>query len=143
VDRTVDDDRFEWWRHEPGRLDAGRRQLQVQFPDLTWSTTDHGQWSGELPLWPFVRERPYGLDDLLGGRGISKKKMCGQAYPAAPPRILPQDPDPEIAERTQHRWHVNGDGTLCVFQDEALWNTRATLSDVLVNLPVLTGGASD
>jgi len=63
--------------------------------------------------------------------------------PAAPPRILPQDPDPEIAERTQHRWHVNGDGTLCVFQDEALWNTRATLSDVLVNLPVLTGGASD
>ena len=57
---------------------------------------------------------------------------CGQAYPAAPPCIVPLDPAPEIGERTQQRWHVNGDGTLCLFQNEAVWSTRATLVDVLL-----------
>jgi hypothetical protein len=132
VDRTVDDDRFEWWRHEPGRLEADSLEVQELFTDLTWSAADHGRWSGELPMWPFDRKRPAELDDLLGGHGLRVLVSCGQAYPAAPPRILPLDPEPEIVERTQHRWHVNGDGTLCLFQDEAVWNTRVTLSDVLL-----------
>jgi hypothetical protein len=57
---------------------------------------------------------------------------CGQAYPAVPPHIYPLDPEPELVERTQQRWHVNGDGTLCLFQSEAVWNPRATLGDVLL-----------
>ncbi|WP_099289417.1 hypothetical protein [Mycobacterium kansasii] len=126
------DDRFEWWHHEPGRLDADRRQLHERFPDLTWSAQENGQWTGELPMWPFDREQPDGLDDLLDGRGLQVLVRCGQAYPAAPPHIVPLDPEPEIAERTQQRWHVNGDGTLCVFQSEAVWSPRATLVDVLL-----------
>lgn len=128
----VGDDRYEWWRQEPGRLDTDQRQLHTRFPGLTWSTEDNGQWSGELPIWPFDRDPPEGLDVLLGGRGLQVLVRCGQGYPAAPPRVVPLDPEPEIVERTQHRWHVNGDGTLCLFQSEAVWSTRATLVEVLL-----------
>ncbi|WP_083739556.1 hypothetical protein [Mycobacterium sp. MS1601] len=126
------DDRFEWWHHEPGRLDADRRQLNERFPGLTWSAHENGQWAGELPMWPFDRDPPDGLGALLGGRGLEVLVRCGQAYPVAAPRIVPLDPQPEIAERTQQRWHVNGDGTLCLFQSEAVWTPRATLADVLL-----------
>lgn len=132
MEAAAGDDRFEWWRHEPGRLHADQRQLHGRFPDLTWSTAGNGQWRGELPVWPFDRDPPAGLDVLLGGRGLQVLVRCGQAYPAAPPRIVPLDPAPEIAERTQQRWHVNGDGTLCLFQNEAVWSARATLVDVLL-----------
>lgn len=125
-------DRYEWWRHEPGRLDDDQRQLRARFPGLTWSTAGNGQWCGELPVWPFDRVPPLGLDNLLGGSGMQVLVRCGQAYPAAPPCIVPLDPAPEIGERTQQRWHVNGDGTLCLFQNEAVWSTRATLVDVLL-----------
>lgn len=83
-------------------------------------------------MWPFHRDPPDGLDALLGGRGLQALVRCGQAYPAAPPRVVPLDPEPQIIERTQQRWHVNGDGTLCLFQSEAAWSTRARLVDVLL-----------
>jgi hypothetical protein len=130
--QAAGNDCYEWWSHEPGRLNTDQHQLHARFPGLNWSTADNGQWSGELPMWPFDRDAPAGLDVLLGGRGLQVLVRCGQAYPAAPPRVVPLDPAPEIAERTQQRWHVNGDGTLCLFQNEAVWSTRATLVDVLL-----------
>lgn len=125
-------DRFEWWHHEPGRLAEDRRQLQSRFPALTWSTAENGLWIGDLPMWPFDRDPPQDLDLLLGGRGLQAIVRCGQAYPAAPPSVIPLEPEPEIEERTQQRWHVNGNGSLCLFQNEAVWNTRGTLVDVLL-----------
>lgn len=125
-------DRFEWWHHEPGRLAEDQRQLQSRFPALVWSTAENGLWIGELPMWPFDRDSPDGLELLLGGRGLQTVVRCGQAYPAAPPSVIPLGPEPEIGERTQQRWHVNGDGSLCLFQNEAVWNTRCALVDVLL-----------
>lgn len=129
---AVDDDRYEWWNNEPGRLEADQLQMQRHFPELIWSTENNGQWRGALPAWPFSREAPSGLDALLNGYGLEVLVLCGQAYPAAPPKVLPLNPEPEIVERTQQRWHVNGDGSLCLFQSESVWNTRATLVDVLL-----------
>lgn len=129
---NVDDSPFEWWHHEPGRLDADRQAVQLEFPGLAWSIAENGQWSGHLPIWPFEREVPAGLAELLDGLGLEVVVRCGQAYPAAPPRVIPVRPEPKLLERTQSRWHVNGDGSLCLFRDEAMWTTRVGLRDVLL-----------
>jgi hypothetical protein len=55
-----------------------------------------------------------------------------QAYPMVPPRIYPVDPRPEPIECTQHRWHVNGDGSLCQFQTDTAWDPRDSICDLIV-----------
>ena len=37
------------------------------------------------------------------------------------PDLYPLDPDVPIERRTQHRWHVNGDGSLCLMQAADDW----------------------
>jgi hypothetical protein len=132
MDSNVDDNPFEWWHSEPGRLDADQQAVGREFPGLVWSSADNGQWLGYLPLWPFERAAPAGLAELLDGCGLEVVVRCGQAYPAAPPRVFPVSPEPEFLARTQSRWHVNGDGSLCLFRDEAKWTTRVGLRDVLL-----------
>lgn len=129
---NVHDNQVEWWHHEPGRLDADQQEIRVEFPGLVWSSAENGRWSGHLPAWPFERATPAGLAELLDGRGLEVVVRCGQAYPAALPRVIPVRPEPELLERTQSRWHVNGDGSLCLFRDEAMWTTRVGLRDVLL-----------
>jgi len=83
-------------------------------------------------MWPLDRPEPAGLDRLLAGRGLRLVVAYRQAYPMVPPRICPLDPYPEVLERTQHRWHVNGDGSLCLFQTETAWDPRESICDLLV-----------
>lgn len=130
--QTVDAGRFEWWDQDPGRLERDQREVHARFPYLSWSASGNGQWAGELPMWPFERDCPPGLERVLNGQGLRVEVHCGQAYPAAPPRVWPIAPEPEIVERTQHKWHVNGDGTLCLFENESTWSARASMVDLML-----------
>jgi hypothetical protein len=53
------------------------------------------------------------------------------AHPMVAPTIYPTEPEPEIVEWTQHRWHVLGDGGLCLLQSVAAWDPAASLTDLL------------
>lgn len=48
------------------------------------------------------------------------------------PDLYPINPMPELVERTQHRWHVNGDGSLCLIQEQRRWTGREPVVDLLV-----------
>ncbi len=56
----------------------------------------------------------------------------GHAYPMVPPAIYPLDPAPEPIEYTQARFHVMGDGSLCLLQDAAAWTGRDSIVDLLL-----------
>jgi hypothetical protein len=55
-----------------------------------------------------------------------------QAYPMVAPRIYPVDPRPEPLECTQHRWHVLGDESLCLYQTETAWNPNDSICDLII-----------
>ncbi len=48
-----------------------------------------------------------------------------------PPDLFPLDPEPGIETRTDHRWHVNGDGSLCMMQNAADWHPSETAADLV------------
>jgi hypothetical protein len=56
----------------------------------------------------------------------------GHAYPMVAPLIYPLDPMPEIVERTDHRWHVSGDGSLCLLQNDTAWTGRDSIVHLLL-----------
>ncbi len=56
----------------------------------------------------------------------------GHAYPMVPPAVFPLDPQSEPLERTQNRFHVLGDGSLCLLQDDAAWTGRSSITDLLL-----------
>ncbi|MEU8422131.1 hypothetical protein AB0C15_14775 [Micromonospora sp. NPDC048835] len=58
--------------------------------------------------------------------------VYGHAYPMVPPAIFPLDPEPPVSARTDQRWHVMGDGSLCLFQDDATWTGRDSLVELLL-----------
>ena len=58
--------------------------------------------------------------------------MYTHAYPMVPPSVVPLEPEPQISEWTLHRWHVNGDGTLCLLQDDVMWDPRQSVVDLLL-----------
>lgn len=124
-----------WWRAEPARLERDRRELGEHFPDLSWFEPDDairqaGGWRGQLPLWPFERPRPEGLDAL--GDGLRLELVYPQAWPVVAPWIYPLDPEPDVMARTEHRWHVNGNGSLCLLQSAQQWRTEDSLVELLL-----------
>ncbi|NJP97104.1 hypothetical protein HCN51_48090 [Nonomuraea sp. FMUSA5-5] len=121
-----------WWVAEPARFARDRAEVAARFPALTWTSDGAGGWEGRLPMWPLDRPEPPGLAALLGGTGMEVVIAYGQAYPMVPPRIYPVDPRPEPVECTQHRWHVNGDGSLCQFQTDTAWDPRDSICDLIM-----------
>lgn len=109
-----------WWDALPNRLEWELETMAAAAPGLTWDG-HAGVWEGVVPLWPFERPAPHGLGDFVGSRRLSVAVVPLEAHPAVPPRFLPLDPAPGFHERTQHRWHVNGDGTICMFQQAVEW----------------------
>lgn len=109
----------------PG-MAAGRSDA----PDQT--TFDHGGWHGTLPLWPFDRHAPDGLDALTDGTGLEFTLTYPAAYPMVPPTIWPLVPEPEMVERTQATWHVLPSGGLCLLQSDGAWQPEASLVDLLL-----------
>ncbi len=121
-----------WWDAEPGRYAKDQAEVATRFPDLRWLPQEAGWWEGRLPMWPLDRAEPAGLSELLGGQGMLVVIKYRQAYPMVPPRIYPVEPRPEPIECTQHRWHVNGDGNLCLLQSETAWDPRDSICDLIV-----------
>src|SRR4051812_6958302 len=105
--------RVSWRGAEPGRLAREIWAMQAGAPEMGW---DGVKWCGHFPAWPFERRRPDGLLELLGGRRFRVEVAYPESFPMVPPRFVPLDPSPSLGVRTMHEWHVNGDGTLCLFQ---------------------------
>ena len=121
-----------WWRCEPRRLDRDLREVGEHFPELTWVPEGAGRWEGRIRVWPFGRPAPPGVETLTSGMGLDLELRYGHAYPAAVPAIFPHDPEPGIESRTQQRWHVLGDGSLCLLEQPAQWTGRESVVELLL-----------
>ncbi len=57
--------------------------------------------------------------------------LYSAAHPVIPPVIYPLDPLPTLHERTQSRWHVAPDGSLCLLQTLGQWRPTASITELL------------
>lgn len=120
-----------WWEQDPARLRRDLDDLRAAGFDLTWTPDGSGLLTGRLPLWPLDRPAPAGLEKLLDGRGLAVGVAFGHAYPMVCPAVTPLDPAPSYDRWTMHKWHVMGDGSLCLLQSAQAWDPLTPLSDVL------------
>ena len=121
-----------WWSDEPALLHREQEAMTRTAPDLIWSDQGAGTWTGLVPAWPFDRAVPPGLDAFMAGRRLRAQVSYGHAFPMSPPSVWPLDPEPLIEQRTQHAWHVNGDGSLCLIETAAAWTGRDTAAELIV-----------
>lgn len=121
-----------WWECEPRRRGRDLREVGERFPELAWVSEGAGGWFGRLPVWPFDRPEPPGLDELTSGNGLVVRLEYGHAYPAAVPAIFPVEPEPGFEARTEQRWHVLGDGSLCLIRDPSQWSGRESVVELLL-----------
>lgn len=121
-----------WWQCEPRRLARDQAEIRDQFPGLEWQPDGAGIWLGRLPRWPFSRSEPPGLLKVVGEEGLQIAVVYGHAYPMVPPEIFPLDPEPDLSTRTDQRWHVMGDGSLCLLQSDATWTGRDSVVELLL-----------
>jgi hypothetical protein len=122
--------RTSWVEAEPMSATRERSAMATIAPELAW--IDGGGWEGLAPVWPFDRRVPEGLGAFLAGRRFRLRVEYPQGFPMAAPRVVPLDPEPDPRVRTQHDWHVNPDGTLCLFQSASDWSGRDTAADLVV-----------
>lgn len=130
--QSADIARISWIVSDHARFQRDRDEIEADWPGLHWADGDAGYWEGTLPLWPFDRDTPEGLDLLTGGVSLETTVMYSEAYPMVAPTIIPLTPLPEVAEWTMHRWHVNGDGSLCLLQSHSAWDPRASITELLL-----------
>jgi hypothetical protein len=96
--------------------------------DMNWTGVG---WFGVAPIWPFARERPAALDAFVASRRLTLEIGYLESFPMVPPRFMPIDPEPDLKVRTMHAWHVNGDGSLCMFQNSTDWDPWCTAADLI------------
>lgn len=126
--------RIAWYDAEPGRLAVELAAMHAIAADLEWrhgATSGAGEWAGPLPLWPFARPMPAGLDRAISER-FRVVITLDEAHPATEPSIHPVQPTPSVHHRLAHRWHVRGDGSLCLLQVPADWTGREPVADLAV-----------
>jgi hypothetical protein len=121
-----------WWQCEPRRLARDQMEVTDRFPGLEWRPEGAGGWFGRLRRWPFARGEPPGLVETIGEEGLQIGLVYGHAYPMVAPAIFPIDPEPPLSARTDQRWHVMGDGSLCLLQDDAAWTGRESIVELLL-----------
>jgi hypothetical protein len=121
-----------WIDRDPERYRRDVREVSAAFPDLVWTDVGAGGWDGVLPLWPFDRPAPTGLNELAGHAGLHVEVRYPQAYPMVPPSIRALNPEPDFREWTVHGWHVNGDGTLCLLLTMSLWDPQSSVVELLL-----------
>lgn len=119
-----------WWDDQPALLKQVLADLSDANLDLTWTATLGGVLEGRLPPWPFERPTPELLSDVAP-QGLLVEVHLGQSFPMLCPKVFPQDPMPPFERWTQHRWHVNGDGSLCQLQSADAWDPSTSVVDVL------------
>lgn len=100
--------------------------------DLTWR---EGRpvcgWVGRAPEWSADRPQPPGVKELLGGRRLGLEVLYPEAFPAVPAELFPTDPEVPLDRRTLSRWHVNGNGSLCLMQSADNWQLTDTAADLV------------
>lgn len=116
---------------EPRRFAEELTAMAAVAPELDWHP-ESLTWAGVIPVWPFDRPQPAGLDGFLGGRRLLVNVVYSQAFPMVAPSVFPVDPEPDLRHRTDNRWHVNGDGSLCMFQSAAAWDGTGTASSLVI-----------
>lgn len=125
-------ERIDWREAEPAVLAREREAMASRAPDMEWSDNPAaGGWEGLAPAWPKGYERPANLDALLKGQRLELIVAYTQGFPMAPPIVLPADPQPPPERRARHKWHLNGDGSLCLLWSAADWPAGATAADVV------------
>lgn len=124
-----------WFLQDPERLRRDKAEVAAVAPDLTFiepgAELEEGGWVGALPLWPFDRTAPDGLQVLVP-RGLEVVVEYTSAYPMVPPHIHPVSPKPEVRERSQSDWHVLPHGPLCLIQSTGQWRPEASLTELLL-----------
>lgn len=137
--RPVDLAPILWMDAEPARLPRDRDEIAAFAPNLQYVAPDsecgesilHGGWVGELPRWPFDREEPAALVDLVGEHGVTVAMLYPAAYPMVPPILYPADPEPSLLEQTQAAWHVAPGGSLCLLQSVGAWQPESSVTELL------------
>lgn len=118
-----------WWDVEPVRLQHDLDDVAAIAPDLHYQ--GDGRWAGQLPRWPFRRPEPSGLRALLP-TGLEVLVETAAAHPLVEPAVHPLDVDLEIIRRLDHRWHLGGDGRLCLLQSPLAWRPADRISELLL-----------
>lgn len=139
VRRPVEPAPILWMDAEPSRLPRDRGEIAAFAPDLQYvgpesqsgAAFPHGGWMGELPRWPFDREEPAALVDLIGEHGLTVAMLYPSAYPMVPPALYPGDPEPSLLEQTQAAWHVAPGGSLCLLQNVGAWQPESSVTELL------------
>lgn len=128
-----------WTVAEPAHADRERAAMADVAPALRWTTgltlldrSDLSGFVGPLPQWCADRAMPPGVAELLGADQVSVEVIFSEATPMVPPAIRAINPDVPLARRTDHRWHINGDGTLCQLQGAVAWPPGTTAEALLV-----------
>lgn len=121
-------ERIRWFEDEPARLEREVAAMPLVAANLIWNGT---HWTGTLPLWPMERPEPIGLRDYVGTRRLHVEVHYLDSFPMVAPRFVPIDPEPPLTVRTMSRWHVLGDGTLCLFQNFTDWDPHCTAADLI------------
>lgn len=120
--------RVSWVDDEPARFSRELEAMPEVAPDLHWLGS---HWEGFVPLWPIDRPEPPGLVEFTSGRRFRVEVHYLESFPMVAPRFLPTDPQPEIAVWTMNRWHVAGDGSLCLLQNFTDWHPVNTAADLV------------
>lgn len=130
--------RVSWVDAEATCLEAERAAMATHCPDMVWrdamewprGRTGAG-WEGLAPAWGAERPQPAGVEELLADRRLHLRVLYPEGFPMVPPDLYPLDPDVPIDRRTQSRWHVNGDGSLCTVQAAEDWQPSGTAADLV------------
>jgi len=130
--------RRSWLEAEPEIVEREKLAMTEQAPDMQWQEDLwwRGErrvgWVGEPPVWPAARSRPRGLSELLAGRRLKLAVFYPEAFPMVPPELLPIEPEVPIVRRTLQKWHVMGDGTLCLIQEADDWQPESSAAELVV-----------
>lgn len=125
--------RQRWLEAEPERLERERQEMAKLAPQMHWVELDGaGGWEGYAPVWPFDRDPPATIDAFLNGIRLKLLVAYPQAYPAVQPAVFPVEPLPPLERRLLHKWHLNGDGSICLLQSADAWTGRETAAELVV-----------
>jgi hypothetical protein len=83
-------------------------------------------------MWGGERPQPRGVEALLAGRRLRLRVLYPEGFPMIPPDAYPVEPVVPMERRTQHRWHMNGDGSLCLLRGAEDWDPTATAADLVL-----------
>ncbi|HEY8465209.1 MAG TPA: hypothetical protein VIL04_00240 [Solirubrobacterales bacterium] len=127
-----------WIEAEPAVLEREKDAMARHAPEMEWADDlvwRGGRravgWRGRAPTWGAARPKPPGVDELLAGQRLELLVVYPEAFPVVPASVYPIDPDPPLDRRTLHRWHINGDGSLCLMQSAGDWQLTDTAADLV------------